>query len=76
MIELAEDNRVEILLDLSDAELLVLFKMAHEKDMTFNNFVEHVLREYLEQVENDNIHNKLDGSSEPRMVQNTWPYPD
>ena len=30
MIELAEDNRVEILLDLSDQELLVLFKMAHE----------------------------------------------
>jgi hypothetical protein len=76
MIELAEDNRVEILLDLSDAELLVLFKMAHEKDMTFNNFVEHVLREYLEQVENDNIHNKLDGSSQHELVQNSWPYPD
>jgi hypothetical protein len=76
MIELAEDNRVEILLDLSDQELLVLFKMAHEKDMTFNDFVEHVLREYLEQIEYDNILNKLDGSSEPRMVQNTWPYPD
>ena len=76
MIELAEDNRVEILLDLSDAELLVLFKMAHEKDMTFNDFVEHVLREYLEQVENDNILNELDGSSKHELVQNTWPYPD
>jgi len=76
MIELAEDNRVEILLDLSDQELLVLFKMAHEKDMTFNDFVEHVLREYLEQVENDNILNELDGTSEHGVVQNTWPYPD
>jgi hypothetical protein len=76
MIELAEDNRVEILLDLSDAELLVLFKMAHEKDMTFNDFVEHVLREYLEQVENDNLHNKLDGSSQHGLVQNSWPYPE
>ena len=76
MIELAEDNRVEILLDLSDAELLVLFKMAHEKDMTFNDFVEHVLREYLEQVEYDNILNELDGSSKHGVVQNTWPYPD
>jgi len=76
MIELAEDNRVEILLDLSDQELLVLFKMAHEKDMTFNDFVEHVLREYLEQVENDNILNELDGSSKHGVVQNTWPYPD
>ena len=76
MIELAEDNRVEILLDLSDQELLVLFKMAHEKDMTFNDFVEHVLREFLKNIENDNLLNELDGSSEPRMVQNTWPYPD
>ena len=76
MIELAEDNRVEILLDLSDAELLVLFKLAHEKDMTFNDFVEHVLKEYLEQVEYDNILNKLDGPSEHELVQNTWPYPD
>ena len=76
MIELAEDNRVEILLDLSDAELLVLFKLAHEKDMTFNDFVEHVLKEYLEQIEYDNLLNKLDGSSEHELVQNTWPYPD
>ena len=76
MIELAEDNRVEILLDLSDAELLVLFKMAHEKDMTFNDFVEHVLKEYLEQIEYDNLLNKLDGPSEHGVVQNTWPYPD
>jgi len=76
MIELAEDNRVEILLDLSDQELLVLFKMAHEKDMTFNDFVEDVLREYLEQIENDNLLNKRDGTSEHGMVQNTWPYPE
>lgn len=76
MIELAEDNKVEVALDLSDAELLVLFKMAHEKDMTFNNFVEHVLREYLEQVEYDNILNKLDGTSVDAMVSRPWPYPN
>ena len=76
MIELAEDNRVEILLDLSDAELLVLFKLAHEKDMTFNDFVEHVLKEYLEQIEYDNLLNELDGSSQHGVVQSTWPYPD
>jgi len=75
MIELAEDNRVEILLDLSDQELLVLFKMAHEKDMTFNDFVEHVLKEYLEQIEYDNILNELDGSSVDAMVPRPWPYP-
>ena len=70
------DNRVEIPLDFSDAELLVLFKQAHECDMTFNDFVEKALKDYLEQLENDNLHNKLDGSSQSRLVQNTWPYPD
>ena len=75
MIKLA-DNRVEVPLDFSDEELLVLFKMAHEADMTFNDFVEKALRDYLEQIEYDNLLNKLDGPSEPRMVQNTWPYPN
>ena len=70
-------NRTEeIELDLTDAELLVLFKMAHERDVSFNDFVEIVLQEYLDQIEYDNILNKLDGSSEPKLVQNTWPYPN
>jgi hypothetical protein len=76
MIELAEDNKVEVALDLSDQELLVLFKMAHEKDMTFNNFVEQVLRDFLEQLENDNLLNKLDGTSVDAMVSRPWPYPN
>ena len=75
MIKLA-DNRVEIPLDFSDEELLVLFKQAHEADMTFNDFVEKALRDYLEQIEYDNLLNKLDGSSQHGVVQNTWPYPD
>jgi hypothetical protein len=70
------DNRVEIPLDFSDEELLVLFKQAHECDMTFNDFVEKALKDYLEQLEYDNILNKLDGSSQHGVVQNTWPYPD
>ena len=76
MITLAEDNRTEVALDLTDAELLVLFKMAHERDMTFNNFVEQVLRDFLEQLEYDNILNKLDGTSEHGVVQSSWPYPE
>lgn len=63
------DNREQIEIDLPDAELLVLFKLAHERDMTFNNFVEMVLREALERIENDNILNQLDGASEPTVVQ-------
>jgi len=76
MITLATDNRTEVALDLTDAELLVLFKMAHEKDMTFNNFVEQVLRDFLEQLEYDNVLNELDGTSEHGVVQSSWPYPE
>ena len=76
MITLAEDNRTEVALDLTDAELLVLFKMAHERDMTFNNFVEQVLRDFLEQLEYDNLLNKLDGTSVDAMVPRPWPYPE
>jgi len=75
MITLATDTKVEVALDLTDAELLVLFKMAHEADITFNNFVEQVLRDFLEQLENDNILNKLDGTSVDAMVPRPWPYP-
>jgi len=76
MITLATDNKVEVALDLTDAEFLVLFKMAHEKDMTFNNFVEQVLRDFLEQLEYDNVLNELDGTSEHGVVQSSWPYPE
>jgi len=75
MIKLA-DNRVEIPLDFSDEELLVLFKQAHEADMTFNDFVEKALRDYLEQLEYDNILNKLDGTGVDAMVLRPWPYPN
>ena len=76
MITLAQDKTETIELDLTDQELLVLFKMAHEQDITFNEFVEVALLDFLEKHQNDNLLNKLDGTSEPRMVQNTWPYPD
>jgi hypothetical protein len=44
------DTRVSIPIDLPEAELMVLFKLAHEADMTFNDFVEQVLREQLERL--------------------------
>lgn len=74
MTKLAEDNRVEIPLEFTDEELLVLFKQAHAADLTFNEFVERVLTEFLEK--HDNLLNKLDGPSEPGLVQSTWPYPN
>jgi len=41
------DTRVSIPLELDDDILLQLMKMAHERDLTFNEFVEDVLREQL-----------------------------
>ena len=75
MVTPAKDRTETIELDLTDAELLVLFKMAHERDVTFNDFVELVLEDYLEQITNDNVLNKLDGPSEPELVPRPWPYP-
>jgi len=43
------DNREEIQVDFTDEELLQYMKQAHEMDITFNQFVEKVLRKYLEQ---------------------------
>lgn len=42
------DTRIEIPLDLEDHELMVLFKLAHEADMTFNEYVENIIRKYLD----------------------------
>jgi len=39
------DTRVLIPLELPDHEILQLFKMAHEADMSFNNYIEKVLRD-------------------------------
>lgn len=41
------DTRVSIPINLPEAELMVLFKQAHAADMTFNDFVEKILREKL-----------------------------
>ncbi len=45
------DTRVSIPIDLPEEELMVLFKMAHDRDMTFNDFIEQVLREQLERLQ-------------------------
>jgi len=72
MITPAQDRTETIELDLTDQELLVLFKLAHERDVTFNDFVEIVLTEYLERMmQDETLLNKLDGSSEPGLVQDS-----
>jgi hypothetical protein len=43
------DTRVQIPVEFGDDELLTYMKMAHDRDMTFNQFVEMALREVIEQ---------------------------
>ena len=48
------DTRVKVPVDFTDEELLKYMKMAHDRDMTFNQFVEEALREAIERERNEN----------------------
>lgn len=41
------DTRISIPLDLPDSEMLALMTMAHERDMTFNDFVTEILEQAI-----------------------------
>lgn len=47
------DTRVSIPVDFTDEELLKYMKLAHERDMTFNQFVEEALRNALDEMNAD-----------------------
>jgi collagenase-like PrtC family protease len=47
------DTRVSVPLDFTDEELLKYMTMAHERDMTFNAFVEEALRAAIEDHKRD-----------------------
>jgi hypothetical protein len=47
------DTRVSIPLDFTDEELLKYMKLAHDRDMTFNQFIEEALRSALEDYKRD-----------------------
>ncbi len=51
----AYDTRVSVPVDFSDEELLQYMKLAHERDMTFNEFVEEALRNPLEEIDAGNL---------------------
>jgi hypothetical protein len=44
------DTRVQIPVEFSDEELLTYMKMAHERDMTFNEFVEMALQVAIDEI--------------------------
>jgi hypothetical protein len=45
------DTRVQVEVDFSDEELLQYMKMAHERDMTFNQLIEEALRHAISEYE-------------------------
>lgn len=47
------DTRVRVPVDFSDEELLVYMKLAHERDITFNQLVEEALKAAIEDYERD-----------------------
>ena len=47
------DTRVSMTIDFTDEQLLKYMKLAHERDMTFNQFVEDALREAIEDYKRD-----------------------
>lgn len=63
MIEKAPegDQRIDIDLEMSKEDLFELFLLAHQMDMTFNQYVELILTDYIEQSR-INVHS-LDNST-------------
>lgn len=47
------DTRVSVPVDFSDEELLKYMKIAHERDMTFNQFIEQALRHAIDEFKRD-----------------------
>jgi len=47
------DTRVQVPVDFTDEELLKYMKMAHERDITFNQFVEEALRQAIDEHKRD-----------------------
>lgn len=45
------DTRVQVPVEFSDEELLKYMKMAHDRDMTFNEFVETALRAAIDEIQ-------------------------
>jgi len=44
-----KDDRVEIDVDFTDEQLLSYMKLAHEQDITFNQFIEQTIRRFIQE---------------------------
>jgi len=63
---------ISVPIDLPDELLMFAFKQAHEKNMTFNDFINQVLREFVDKVDNG-LYNKED--AQQWVVEGgQWPF--
>ena len=68
------DTRVQVQVDFSDEDLLQYMKIAHERDITFNELIEDALRHAIEEVESGRLTKedaqrwKLESQGKP------WPF--
>ena len=67
------DTRVQVPVDFSDEDLLQYMKLAHERDMTFNEFVEEALRYALAEVEAGRL-TKEDAQKFVLESETAWPF--
>jgi len=67
------DTRIQVPVDFSDKELLQYMKMAHERDMTFNELVEEALRNAIEAVEDGRL-TKEDARRFVLESETAWPF--
>jgi hypothetical protein len=59
------DTRVKVPVEFTDEELLTYMKMAHDRDMTFNEFVEMALRAAIDEIkmrDSDDMRDEYDFS--------------
>jgi hypothetical protein len=67
------DTRVQVPVDFSDEELLQYMKIAHERDITFNELVEDALRHALVEVEAGRL-TKDDAQKFKLERETAWPF--
>jgi hypothetical protein len=67
------DTRVQIPVDFSDEELLQYMKMAHERDITFNELVEDALRHAIGEYEAGRL-TKEDAQKFVLESETAWPF--
>ena len=67
------DTRVQVPVDFSDEELLQYMKLAHERDVTFNELVEEALRHAINEYEGGRL-TKEDAQRFMLESKSAWPF--